>query len=457
MRTGQRFFKKLMVVMLTAVVMATMLPAFVMAAGKNYTSATLVKFNKKYTSAITESNKVDWYKIVLPSAGLITVRTEANICRYYYYFYEGESAEKRLSYGDGAVSWNSQTEWSNNTYQTRVTGGTYYFQVVKDSNYAYYGEYNITFSFEDAGESFTEKLGSTNNSFGAANTIALNKKYQGQICDNDNMDYFKFSLPSDASVTISASAYMTRCNLYVYDLYEYQLHHSEPWANGSTGYSRSDIKLQLNKGTYYFAVTRASTCEGIYNFTVSVDLSGWQHDSKGWWYRNSDGSYAAFEWKQIDGKWYYFDLAGYITTGWKQLGGRWYFFDTNGAMQTGWIAARGQWYYFDTNGVMQTGWVKLSGKWYYFDTNGAMLTGWLCDDGVWYFLKSDGSMAAKEYCNGYWFNVDGTWTYKPRASWRKSGSKWWYGDNAGWFAQSQTLKIDGRNYKFDSKGYCTNP
>ena len=66
-------------------------------------------------------------------------------------------------------------------------------------------------------------------------------------------------------------------------------------------------------------------------------------------------------------------------------------------------------------------------------------------------------MAAKEYCKGYYLNVDGTWTYKAKASWKKDSVGWYYIDNKGWYAKKQSLKIDGKIYKFNAAGYCINP
>lgn len=41
---------------------------------------------------------------------------------------------------------------------------------------------------------------------------------------------------------------------------------------------------------------------------------GWEQDSKGWWWRNADGSYPVNQWKEIGGKQYYFGSDGYILT-----------------------------------------------------------------------------------------------------------------------------------------------
>jgi len=66
----------------------------------------------------------------------------------------------------------------------------------------------------------------------------------------------------------------------------------------------------------------------------------------------------------------------------------------------------------------KSGWMKESGKWYYY-VRGVKQTGWKQLGNKWYFFKNDGSMAANEWCNGYWLNKNGTWTYKKKATWKK--------------------------------------
>ena len=203
----------------------------------------------------------------------------------------------------------------------------------------------------------------------------------------------------------------------------------------------------------------------------------WQPNGKAWYYIGNDGIMLT-GWQQIVGIWYYFGTDGAMKTGWQQVSGKWYFFDGEGAMKkgcwqqngnkwyyigndgyvlTGWQKISGKWYYFGTDGAMKTDWQQISGEWYYFGTDGIMKTGWQKIGGYDYFFKSNGIMAAKEYCDGYWLDPDGRWMYKPRASWKKDATGWYFQDTKGWFAQGQTLKIDGKSYHFNSAGYCSNP
>ena len=85
----------------------------------------------------------------------------------------------------------------------------------------------------------------------------------------------------------------------------------------------------------------------------SESNSGWQQAADGvrWWWKNTDGSYPASQWKEIDGKWYYFDAEGYMATGWINLNEVYYYLDpATGAMYANcrtpdncWVNEKGQW------------------------------------------------------------------------------------------------------------------
>ncbi len=185
---------------------------------------------------------------------------------------------------------------------------------------------------------------------------------------------------------------------------------------------------------------------------------GWLNLGNGkWQFFNNDGSTPNNKIQNIDGVNYAFGSEGLMLTGWVEFSGNWYFFNKSGAMATGWLNNNNKWYYLDATGCMITGWKEIGGKWYYFNSDGAMATGWNMIDGYYYFLKSDGSMASNEFCQGYWLETNGKWIYKAKASWYKDSKGWYYQDTNGWYAKNATYKIDGKNYNFNSAGYCTNP
>ena len=436
MKTGRSIIRKIMAVIFSVIVIAAMCPVCVLAAGNDYKSAAVAVIGSSYSGTLSNDSKEHWYKVTLPGPGYLSVSTQTGMDLIEYSLWYADDASKKV-FDDFPVRLSSDKSLEK-TYDCVLTGGTYYFAVkwVRGS-----GSYSFKMSFSPANDSFNESYNRNNDSIGNANAISFNTAYKGFFALNDDADYHKIEVTSDKKITVSVTSKLDILILAVYDSAGKTLRFPDyPTKSVNADQITASYSYELQKGTYYIAFQRFANYGGFlgsYEFTVLTDSSSWQHDSKGWWYRNSDGSYPANEWKQISGKWYFFDASGDMVTGWKQIGGYWYHFDKDGVMQTGWVSDGGKWYYFNGSGVMQTGWITVGGKWYY--------------------LKSSGAMAANEYCGGYWLNDDGTWTYTYKASWRKNSTGWWYGDNSGWYAKNQTLKIDDKNYNFNANGYCTNP
>ena len=183
-----------------------------------------------------------------------------------------------------------------------------------------------------------------------------------------------------------------------------------------------------------------------------VIKTGWQEEGGKKYYYDETGKKVT-EWLRIGKGWYYFNADGVMQTGWQQIGKKWYYFDAAGAMKTGWQQIDKKWYYFDASGAMKKGWIEISKVWYYLNGSGAMVTGWKTIGGTTYFFKANGAMAANEWVKGYKLDSNGAWTYKYQATWHQLKGKWWYGDSNGWYAKSETLKIDGKKYTFDARGY----
>lgn len=171
---------------------------------------------------------------------------------------------------------------------------------------------------------------------------------------------------------------------------------------------------------------------------------------------------------ESDAEFYSFEDSGAMATGWKYSSYKkaWLYHDPDsGKAVSGWRKIGSAWYYFtpkyyDDSGFgslkgceMKTGWLYYGGGWYYLNTSGAMVTGWQKVGSTWYYFKDSGAMAANEWCDGYWLNADGSWTYQPKGSWKQDSKGWWFGDTSGWYAKNSTVKIDNVNYKFNALGY----
>lgn len=137
--------------------------------------------------------------------------------------------------------------------------------------------------------------------------------------------------------------------------------------------------------------------------TATVYIEGWKHDSKGWWYQYSDGSYPKSCWKTINGADYYFKASGYIAT--KEYiksdsystNGKLYYVNEEGKWDGKvykWEKDEKGWWLTQFKGVWypKEEWCFIDNKWYYFDKKGYMVTGTKTIDGRIYSFRKDGSL-----------------------------------------------------------------
>ena|GEM_PF-2159864 len=137
--------------------------------------------------------------------------------------------------------------------------------------------------------------------------------------------------------------------------------------------------------------------------------------------------------------------------------GRWYGADGKSTYEyTGeWKHDNTGYWFEDTSGwYPKNEWVKIEGDWYYFGSNGYNArNSWKQVGSTWYYFKKDGKMAESEWVGGYWLSAGGAWTYSGVAKWKQDGTGWWYEDSLGWYPKGETVKIDDKEYTFNTGGY----
>ena len=116
--------------------------------------------------------------------------------------------------------------------------------------------------------------------------------------------------------------------------------------------------------------------------------------------------------------------------------------------------SRGYWFEDTSGWYPKNEWAKIEGDWYYFNSSGYNCRkGWTQVNGTWYYFKKDGKMASSEWIGGYWLSADGGWNYTGTAKWKQDNTGWWYEDSLGWYPKDETVKIDDKEYTFNSVGY----
>ena len=183
-----------------------------------------------------------------------------------------------------------------------------------------------------------------------------------------------------------------------------------------------------------------------------LSKGAWEQDSKGWKYKNADGSYKKSEFATIGSYTYYFDRDGYRVTGKIEVNGNQYYFDKEGKAKAGWITVNGKKYYSRSDGSlyrglnyvgadryyfdpntreMKTGKIEINGNQYYFDKEGKAKAGWITVNGKKYYSRSDGSL----YRGLNYVGAD-RYYFDPNTREMKTGK----------------IEINGNQYYFDKEG-----
>ncbi|KZE64102.1 hypothetical protein AWM68_13430 [Fictibacillus phosphorivorans] len=156
-------------------------------------TANTIKLNQTYKGKIEDYDDSDFYKIILPSDGIVTLSVNRK---------SGMSWQAELfnTKGDKLEDLNTNASSIVSGYETKQIGlpkGTYYINLSD-----YYGTedtpYEIKAGFVNT--NYYEK--EFNNEIMTANAVKLNQYYKGKLSQYDDVDVFKFSVPADGNVTL---------------------------------------------------------------------------------------------------------------------------------------------------------------------------------------------------------------------------------------------------------------
>lgn len=257
--------KKLTSILLSAIIMLTAVVGFDLTAyagsydttakAKSYTLGTTT------TGYFSSNDNIDFLKVDVPQSGRIDFTAEGTES-YYIYIYPSNATEDKVDYD--YIYYNDNLGKAYRECYAYLVAGTYYFKV--DGNY-YNNSYTISSSFTPANESFPESLNVNNNIIGNANPILLDTTYNGMLGENDDVDFYSFTVPSGTQIiNISAneSIYFSVYSMTGEEIagrwYAYQ--------NDSTGVASKSESVSLDAGTYCLKIEKYSrAC--FYSFSIN--------------------------------------------------------------------------------------------------------------------------------------------------------------------------------------------
>ena len=175
-------------------------------------------FNKTYSGTISNTNHDDTYSIVLPSSGCVKIEYRSNIGG------NGQNLYFKDNQGRLDKSWiyfqrNETTKQAYLSHEFYLIKGTYFFTIEQDYESTGVGNYSIVFTFNSSNESFAETYSTDNDSIYNASRIQLNKKYLGQIAENEEVDIYVFNVSSNSGFKIAYNSNIdgNGQNLYLFD------------------------------------------------------------------------------------------------------------------------------------------------------------------------------------------------------------------------------------------------
>lgn len=209
----------------------------------------------------SESDSRRYYKFSLDEASKLSLGIEKSIGRT-------AGAEIITKLYDTSQTEIYILEISDKAFSPRdiyLTGGNYYM--------ALEGHADMTFSFvinmDSAGESFTETQDSNNDMASDASSISLRKKYKGVLAQNDDIDYYKFQIPSAGKITFNMTNSVS--NTIKYGFYDQSLNLA--YTNSVDSGYKTTQPVSLKKGTYYLVIAKENVNSGVGSYTFSIDYT----------------------------------------------------------------------------------------------------------------------------------------------------------------------------------------
>lgn len=216
---------------------------------------------------------------------------------------------------------------------------------------------------------------------------------------------------------------------------------------------KSTGQLITNQVTYYNKKLYVSTSDGSL-------LTKWGKFKNRYYYGTSKG-YVKTGLQTYKSNYYYFDpkSGAMIKNTWKDVGKYRYYFQSSGkAVKNKITTINKQKYYFNSKGQMQKGIMRV-GKYYYGwgRTTGKMQKGSIKWGNYYYYFNTSTGRAltnAWKTLNGKRYHYDSQG--RRQTGWLVlSGKKYYLDPKAKGAMATGTKKIDGKTYKFGSKGYVT--
>ena len=215
-----------------------------------FSTANDVAMGDVVVGQISENDDHDTFSFELPEVGCVSLSMTSYMKYYKMYVYDTDGEE---IWNSGINEWTESVGYRRDAYQLYLEKGKYYIKVSGEGyNYsASTGKYVVDTQFVPSDTSFLED----DNSFAAANMIAQEKTYIGQISINDDFDTYQFNIASGEKISINITSYMRYYGISLYNVNGEEIWstYNNEW-NKNVGYRKDTYDIVFSPGIYYMQI-----------------------------------------------------------------------------------------------------------------------------------------------------------------------------------------------------------
>lgn len=230
-----------------------------------------VKTDAASAGKILNDGEEDYYKIILNSAGSLTLKFTSKMEYYSIYLL---NANGNSVWSKTSNQWDASKKQRTDTYKLELSAGTYYIKVngigtvgsLIKRDIKTKGNYQFDLSFKSAGATSVEP----NDSIVNPNKILFDKKVVGHLSITDGKDFYEITAPA-GGIMIGFVSYMSSYNIRILDADNKEVWSSKNNKLEEKATSRKDLhEFTLAAGKYFIVIDGGT---GKYDFQLSKEIN----------------------------------------------------------------------------------------------------------------------------------------------------------------------------------------
>lgn len=217
--------------------------SFTADAGNSYT----LNLNDTFVKGTISKGVTHYYNVTVPSDGWLTITYQGWSIDDSYY--EITNYDQTKSYYKKNVYHSSNTNPLTDSKKLALSKGKY---IVKVYGYSSdnYGDYRIKGSFIAAGNNETE----SNNYFDKAMSLAQNQQVTGFISEDDKLDFYKITVPSETTIRLTYTARIADSNVVIWNSDYVSVFSKNVYTASEDSPLTAIIDYYCTAGTYYIKI-----------------------------------------------------------------------------------------------------------------------------------------------------------------------------------------------------------